>query len=49
MSYPLAYPPASSRTPGDTNGQADIDSTRPVTDLPLGSSFSPSTGGEAER
>ena len=49
MSYPLAYPSASSRTPGETHGQAVFRATRPVTDLPFGSSFSPVAGGEAER
>jgi hypothetical protein len=49
MSYPLAYPSASSRTPGDASGQAGFGSIGPVTDLPFGSSFSPSTGGEAGR
>ena len=50
MSYPLAYPPASSRTPGDTSRQAVFLGTRPVTDLPFGSSsFCPVAGGEAGR
>ena len=38
MSYPLAYPPASSRSPSDASRQAGFGSTRPVTDLPSGSS-----------
>ena len=50
MSYPLAYPPASSRTPCDTSRQAGFGPTRPVTDLPFDScSFSPVAGGEAGR
>ena len=49
MSYPVAYPPASSRTPGETYGQAMFRATRPVTDLPFGSSFSLLAGGEAGR
>jgi hypothetical protein len=49
MSYPLAYPSASSRTPGATSGQAGFGSIRPVTDLPSGSSFSLVAGGEVGR
>ena len=49
MSYPLAYPPASSRTPGDTSRQAVFLGTRPVTDLPFCSSLSLLAGREAGR
>jgi hypothetical protein len=46
MTYPVAYPVASSRTPRDTYGQAVLLAIRPVTDVRLrSSSFIPTGGG----